>query len=60
MAGKITVAMIGCGDFARNFVPLFQAHPYVEKVYVCDIIPERAREYSQRFGVEIIDTLKTR
>lgn len=58
MAKKITVAVIGCGDFACNFVPLFQAHPYVEKVYVCDIIPERAREYSQRFGVEIIDTFE--
>ena len=58
MAKKITVAVIGCGDFACNFVPLFQAHPYVETVYVCDIIPERAREYSQRFGVEIIDTFE--
>ncbi len=59
MSQKITVAIIGCGDFARNFVPLFQAHPYVEKVYVCDLIPERAKEYHMLFGAEIIDTYET-
>ena len=58
MAKKMTVAFIGCGGFARGFVPLFKAHPYVEKVYVCDIIPERAREYSEMFQVEIIDTFE--
>lgn len=55
---KLTVAFIGCGNFARNFVPLFQAHPYVEKVYVCDLIPERAQEYAQKFGAERIDTFE--
>lgn len=55
---KLTVAMIGCGGFCRNFVPLFKAHPYVEKVYVCDIIPERAQEYSKLFSVEIIPTFE--
>ena len=35
MSKKLTVAGIGCGDFARNFVPLFKAHTYVEKTYVC-------------------------
>lgn len=59
MAKKITVAIIGCGDFARNFVPLFKAHPYVEKVYVCDVIHERAQEYSKRFQVEIVDTFES-
>jgi len=51
---KMTVAVIGCGNFAQGFVPLFKAHPYVEKVYVCDIIPEKVKDYSERFGVEII------
>ncbi len=58
MKKKITVAVIGCGDFARNFVPLFKAHKYVEKVYVCDLIPERAQEYHDKFDVEIIDTFE--
>lgn len=58
MSQKLRVAMIGCGDFARHFVPLYQHHPYVEKVWVCDIIPERAQDYSKRFQAEIIDTFE--
>lgn len=58
MAKKITIAVIGCGSFARNFVPLFKAHPYVEKTYVCDIIPERAQEYNKLFDVEIIPSFE--
>ena len=52
----MTVAVVGCGNFARAFVDLFKAHPAVDKVYVCDLIPERAKEYSEKFDVEIIDT----
>ena len=59
MKKKLTVAFIGCGSFARMFVPLFQKHPLCEKVYVCDIIPERAREYNELFGAEIIDSFET-
>ena len=55
---KITAAFIGCGAFARFFVPLMQSHPFVEKVYVCDLIPEKAQDYARRFDVEIIDTFE--
>ena len=55
---KIKIAFIGCGSFARFFVPLFKAHPEVEKVWVCDLIPERAQEYSEKFGVDIIDSFE--
>ena len=58
MSGKLRVCFIGCGDFASNFVPLFKAHPLVEKVYVCDLLRERAEGYSKRFGVEIIDSFE--
>ncbi len=58
MHKKMTICFIGCGEFARNFVPLFKLHQYVEKVYVCDLIPERAEEYSKKFDVEIIDTFE--
>ena len=51
---KMTVAVIGCGNFSKEFIPLFKAHPYVEKVYVCDLVPEKVKNYSERFGVEII------
>lgn len=59
MAKKLTIAVIGCGEFAQNFVPLFKAHPYVKKVYVCDLLPERAQKYSEKFHVEIIDRYET-
>ncbi len=55
---KIKVAIIGCGNFARYFVPLFQEHPYVENVYVCDLVNERAQEYKEKFSVEIIGTFE--
>lgn len=58
MNRKLTVAFIGCGSFARMFVPLFQKHPLCEKVYVCDIIPERAGEYNRLFGTEIIGSFE--
>ncbi len=51
---KLRICFIGCGAFARNFVPLFKAHPYVDRVFVCDLVPERAEEYKNLFDVEII------
>lgn len=58
MSERMTVAIVGCGNFARFFVDLFKAHPNVDKVYVCDLIPEKAKEYSEKFDVEIIDTFE--
>ena len=55
---KIKIAIIGCGRFAKYFVPLFKVHPFVEKVVVCDIIRERAEQYSKDFDVEIIDSFE--
>lgn len=55
---KLNVAIIGCGDFARNFVPLFQMHPAVEQVRVCDLQEERVREYCDKFGVEAISSFE--
>jgi len=58
MKEKLTVAVIGCGNFAKNFVNLFKEHPFVEKVYVCDIIKEKAEEYKEKFNVEIVDSFE--
>lgn len=58
MQEKIRVAMIGCGRFCKNFVPLFKEHPFVEEVYVCDLIRERAESYAERFDVKIIDSFE--
>lgn len=58
MEKKLNVAFIGCGKFAKFFVPLFKAHPKVDKVYVCDLIREKAEDYREKFDVEIIPTFE--
>ena len=58
MKDKMRVAVIGCGRFAHNFVPLFKEHPEVEKVWVCDIRKERAKDYQERFDVPIIESFE--
>ena len=58
MDKQFTIAFIGCGEFARNFVHIFKAHPLVKKVYVCDVIKEKAEEYKKLFDVEVIDSLE--
>ena len=55
---RMTVAFIGCGNFAEHFVELMKEHPAVDKVYVCDLIREKAEKYSEKFDVEIIDTFE--
>ena len=45
------VGVVGAGQFAGSFVSLWQLHPGVEAVYATDLIPERARDYQQRYGI---------
>jgi len=56
MDKSLTVAVIGCGDFSPHFVPLFKAHPLVNKVYVCDLLRERADAVAAKHGVEVIES----
>ncbi len=51
---KIRIGFVGCGQFCRHFVPLFQAHPAVEFVAVTDKYPERCKEYDDLFHVDKI------
>ena len=39
-------------------VPLFKNHPTVKKVYVCDLIKEKAVQYSEKYDVEIIESFE--
>lgn len=54
MREKIRICFVGCGQFCRHFVPLFQAHPAVEYVAVCDKFPERAEEFKTTFKADHI------
>ncbi len=58
MNKKMTLAIIGCGRFCQFFVPLFKAHPTVEKIYVCDIKKDREEDYAKKFGVERIGSFE--
>ncbi len=48
---KIKLAVVGAGAFARSFIPLFQAHPLVAELTLCDLNPDKLKDASQRFGV---------
>ena len=44
--------MIGCGSIADNtYLPRIKDIPEAEMVAVCDIIPERAKDYAEKFNV---------
>ena len=55
---KIRLGIVGCGQFSRCFVPLFKAHPYVEKIAVTDIIPERRNQFASEFKVEAFSSFE--
>lgn len=44
-------AMIGCGRVAGNHLNALQELPGAKIAAVCDIVPERARQYGEQFGV---------
>ncbi|RYG36552.1 Gfo/Idh/MocA family oxidoreductase [bacterium] len=47
----IGIAVVGMG-FGRDFVPIYQAHPRVGTVGICDPDAARLDEIGDRFGVE--------
>ena len=58
MSEKLRIAIIGCGSFSRDFIPLFKHHPNVARVAVCDTFRERADEYAREFGVETVPSFE--
>lgn len=57
MKQKLRICVVGCGQFARHFVPLFKHHPACEFVAVCDKFRDRAEDYMEKFKVDkIFDT----
>ena len=51
MTGKIRWASWGAVRSCGNFIPLFQAHPYVEWVAVTDLIHEQRDETAKKHGL---------
>lgn len=48
----ISIGIVGCGAFAQSFIPLYKTHPSVERLALCDILPERLAENARKHGVE--------
>ena len=38
------IGVVGCGSFAQSFIPLFQAHPQVSEVVLCDLDDRKVAE----------------
>jgi len=47
----IKVGIVGVGAFAREFIPLFHAHPLVDQVVLCDLDPVRLQDASATYGL---------
>ena len=47
----ISVAMVGTGAFAQGFIPLFKAHPLVERIALCDLDAEKLESNKARHGI---------
>jgi predicted dehydrogenase len=48
----IRIGVCGTGAFARSFIPLFQAHPWVDEVVLADLLPDRLAEQAAAFGIQ--------
>jgi len=48
---KLKICIVGVGQFAQRFIPLFKAHPLVEEVSICETLPERLQFQGDRFKI---------
>lgn len=47
----LKVVIVGAGQFAPDFIPLYQAHPFVREVSLCEVMPDRLRTVADRFKI---------
>ena len=47
----IRLGVCGTGSFADCFIPLFEAHPEVDGVVLCDLDADKLQGKSERFGI---------
>ena len=58
MNNSISIGIVGMGQFGVHFVDLFQKHPRVSRVTLCDIDPNKLNNAAQKFGIrETYDSL---
>ncbi len=47
----IQVGIVGVGAFAQSFIPLFKAHPLVDRVVLCDLDAEKLRQNAAKHQI---------
>jgi len=47
----VRIAIVGLG-FGRSFVPIYQSHPNVKSVSICDANPEILTQVGDKYGIE--------
>jgi len=45
------IGMVGTGQMAQGFIPLFKAHPSVDEVVLCDLDAAKLRANAEKFGI---------
>ena len=48
----LQVGIVGTGAFAQGFIPLFKAHPQVDRVVLCDLDDEKLARSAARFRIK--------
>jgi predicted dehydrogenase len=51
MKPNISIGIVGLGQFGRGFVPIFKAHPLVNRIAICDIDEKKLRSTAQEFKI---------
>lgn len=49
---SIKLAIIGTGQLAQYFIPLFKAHPLVSELALCDLDAGKLRAAAEKFDVK--------
>ena len=47
----IRLGIVGVGAFAQGFIPLFNAHPDVDQVVLCDLDAEKRQSNAEKHGI---------
>ncbi len=50
-AVTIRLGIVGCGSFSRSFIPLFNAHPLVNGVVLCDVDADKLAAAAQTHDI---------
>ena len=49
---QINIAIVGVGGFGQGFLPIYQHHPQVHTVSICDRDESRLQEIGDRYRIE--------